>query len=216
MLDAASSTNRTAAPSTPPPPPPAPPSNGAVARATQPVLPPANPAQVASTMVRAATDPATGRIDTRALADQVVTAARTVARHAGLISGHGVDLDQFSPAAWDELVAEGSLASRRIDGAEATAIVAELGAKPAPAAASDATFAELFVGLASVARIGRELKPSATAPDGVVEAIESSSADFCIGVQWHPENFWRTGEFRTLFDSFVAAARERVPSLDED
>ncbi|WP_335307404.1 hypothetical protein [Sphingomonas phyllosphaerae] len=78
MLDAASSTNCTAAPSAPPPPPPAPPpSNGAVARATQSALPPANPAQVASTMVRAATDPATGRIDTRALADQVVTAARS-------------------------------------------------------------------------------------------------------------------------------------------
>jgi gamma-glutamyl-gamma-aminobutyrate hydrolase PuuD len=25
-------------------------------------------------------------------------------------------------------------------------------------------------------------------------------------VQWHPENFWRTGEFTGLFDSFVKAA----------
>jgi putative glutamine amidotransferase len=58
----------------------------------------------------------------------------------------------------------------------------------------------------SVARVGRNLAPSATAPDGVVEAIEAPSADFCIGVQWHPENFWRTGEFKSLFDAFVAAA----------
>jgi gamma-glutamyl-gamma-aminobutyrate hydrolase PuuD len=47
---------------------------------------------------------------------------------------------------------------------------------------------------------------SATAPDGVVEAVEDPSAAFCLGVQWHPENFWRTGEFRPLFEGFVEAA----------
>jgi putative glutamine amidotransferase len=48
---------------------------------------------------------------------------------------------------------------------------------------------------------------SATAPDGVIEAIEDSQARFCLGVQWHPENFWRTGEFRALFEGFVDACR---------
>jgi len=48
---------------------------------------------------------------------------------------------------------------------------------------------------------------SATAPDGVIEAIEDPSARFCLGVQWHPENFWRTGEFRTLFEGFLEATR---------
>ena len=47
---------------------------------------------------------------------------------------------------------------------------------------------------------------SATAPDGVIEAIEDPSAGFCLGVQWHPENFWRTGEFRPLFEGFLEAA----------
>ena len=47
---------------------------------------------------------------------------------------------------------------------------------------------------------------SATAPDGVVEAIERPGARFCVGVQWHPENFWRTGEFRSLFEAFIKAA----------
>jgi len=47
---------------------------------------------------------------------------------------------------------------------------------------------------------------SATAPDGVIEAIEDPSAPFCLGVQWHPENFWRTGEFRPLFEGFLTAA----------
>jgi putative glutamine amidotransferase len=49
-------------------------------------------------------------------------------------------------------------------------------------------------------------KISATAPDGIVEAIEDPSAKFCLGVQWHPENFWRTGEFRPLFEGLLAAA----------
>jgi putative glutamine amidotransferase len=62
----------------------------------------------------------------------------------------------------------------------------------------------------SVARLGRSLVETATSPDGVIEAIENPGADFCVGVQWHPENFWRTGEFAPLFDSFVSAARERL------
>jgi transcriptional regulator of nitric oxide reductase len=96
-------------------------------------------------------------VSSSVMADAVVTAARAVARHAGLIAGHGIDLDQFSPAAWDELVADGSLAKRKIDGAAAAALVAALGAVPALAISADATFAELFVGLASVGRIGRNL-----------------------------------------------------------
>jgi putative glutamine amidotransferase len=47
---------------------------------------------------------------------------------------------------------------------------------------------------------------SATAPDGVIEALERPASRFCVAVQWHPENFWRTGEFRALFEEFVKAA----------
>lgn len=50
---------------------------------------------------------------------------------------------------------------------------------------------------------------SATAPDGVVEAIEKPDASFCLGVQWHPENFWATGEFGSLFGGLVRAALAR-------
>ena len=64
----------------------------------------------------------------------------------------------------------------------------------------------------SVGKLGRNLKASATASDGVIEGIEAPDATFCLGVQWHPENFWRTGEFKALFDAFVAAARERMES----
>jgi len=48
----------------------------------------------------------------------------------------------------------------------------------------------------------------ATAPDGVIEAIERPDGPFCLAVQWHPENFWRTGEFRPLFEHFVRAAAD--------
>ena len=47
---------------------------------------------------------------------------------------------------------------------------------------------------------------TATAPDGVIEAIEDPTARFCLGVQWHPENFFRTGEFRALFEGFLEAS----------
>ena len=72
----------------------------------------------------------------------------------------------------------------------------------------------------SVARLGRNLQASATAPDGVIEAIEAPASTYCLGVQWHPENFWRTGEFRSLFEAFLAAAaarganRREAPSSD--
>ena len=60
----------------------------------------------------------------------------------------------------------------------------------------------------AVKRAADGFEVSATAPDGVIEAIERPASRFCIAVQWHPENFWRTGEFRPLFESFLAAARE--------
>jgi len=67
----------------------------------------------------------------------------------------------------------------------------------------------------SVATLGKDLAASATAPDGVIEAIEAPASEFCVGVQWHPENFWRTGEFRGLFEAFVAIARRRLTSQHE-
>ncbi|HEY2152219.1 MAG TPA: gamma-glutamyl-gamma-aminobutyrate hydrolase family protein [Vicinamibacterales bacterium] len=60
----------------------------------------------------------------------------------------------------------------------------------------------------AVKQIAPGLKVTATAPDGVIEAIEDPAAEFCLGVQWHPENFFRTGEFRAIFEGFLDAARK--------
>jgi putative glutamine amidotransferase len=58
----------------------------------------------------------------------------------------------------------------------------------------------------AVKQVASGFRVTATAPDGVIEAIEDPAARFCLGVQWHPENFWRTGEFRSLFEGFVQAS----------
>ncbi|PYR57843.1 MAG: hypothetical protein DMF91_18540 [Acidobacteria bacterium] len=59
----------------------------------------------------------------------------------------------------------------------------------------------------AVKRLAPGFKVAATAPDGVIEAVEDPGARFCLGVQWHPENFFRTGEFRPLFEGFLEAAQ---------
>ncbi len=55
---------------------------------------------------------------------------------------------------------------------------------------------------------GRGIVVSArSAPDDVVEGIELPDRRFALGVQWHPESFWREAEgFRPLFDALVRAA----------
>jgi putative glutamine amidotransferase len=65
----------------------------------------------------------------------------------------------------------------------------------------------------AVKEVAAGFRVSATAPDGVIEAIEDPGMAFCLGVQWHPENFWRTGEFAPLFDAFIKAASARLAEL---
>jgi putative glutamine amidotransferase len=61
----------------------------------------------------------------------------------------------------------------------------------------------------SVKRAAAGFEVTATSPDGVIEAMEKPDAPYCIAVQWHPENFWRTGEFRELFEGLIQAAGQR-------
>ena len=51
------------------------------------------------------------------------------------------------------------------------------------------------------------LVASAMAPDGLIEAAESSNGHFLLGVQWHPEVFDVSDPHtRQLFRGFVEAA----------
>ena len=54
----------------------------------------------------------------------------------------------------------------------------------------------------ALGRIAGELRVTATAEDGVVEAVELPEHRFCVGVQWHPE----VGQDPRLFAAHVAAA----------
>lgn len=62
----------------------------------------------------------------------------------------------------------------------------------------------------SVQRVADGFDATATSPGGVIEAMEMPGPAFCVAVQWHPENFWRTGEFRSLFEGLVRAANENT------
>jgi putative glutamine amidotransferase len=54
---------------------------------------------------------------------------------------------------------------------------------------------------------GRDLRPVAYAPDGVVEAVEDTRGRFIIGVQWHPEcGFQNDPLSQSLFKSFIESA----------
>ncbi|MEK3973521.1 gamma-glutamyl-gamma-aminobutyrate hydrolase family protein [Psychrobacillus sp. FSL K6-1267] len=62
-----------------------------------------------------------------------------------------------------------------------------------------------------VNRVGEGLKVAATAPDGIVEAVESENHTFIYGFQWHPEEFALIGDepSKKLFAKFIEAAIER-------
>ena len=60
---------------------------------------------------------------------------------------------------------------------------------------------------------GQGLIVSASARDGVVEAVETLDQPFVIGVQWHPERLFMTDETsRRLFAAFVYAAKSYAPT----
>jgi putative glutamine amidotransferase len=54
------------------------------------------------------------------------------------------------------------------------------------------------------------LVASAHSPDGLIEAVESGTGQFLLGVQWHPEIFEHQDErTRRLFTAFVDAANRK-------
>jgi putative glutamine amidotransferase len=59
----------------------------------------------------------------------------------------------------------------------------------------------------AVQHTGRNLRPVAVSPDGVVEAVEDTRGKFVVGVQWHPERGFSTDPLsQALFKSFIEAA----------
>lgn len=64
----------------------------------------------------------------------------------------------------------------------------------------------------AVKSLAPALVASAHAPDGLVEALESGTEHFLVGVQWHPEIFESRDEgTRRLFRTFIDAAHRKGP-----
>ena len=61
----------------------------------------------------------------------------------------------------------------------------------------------------AVGKLGKNLKSTAWAKDGVIECIEDTREDrFVLGVQWHPELSWRTDDLsRNIFTEFISACK---------
>ncbi|MGO8971799.1 MAG: gamma-glutamyl-gamma-aminobutyrate hydrolase family protein [Myxococcaceae bacterium] len=61
----------------------------------------------------------------------------------------------------------------------------------------------------AVSRVASTLKVSASSPDGVVEAVESTEHPFALGVQWHPELLLQSMPLQLgLYRALVQKARE--------
>lgn len=58
----------------------------------------------------------------------------------------------------------------------------------------------------AVAKVGKDCIVSATAPDGVIEAIELPTHPFCLGVQWHPEYHVTNGD-DLILEAFIDASK---------
>lgn len=58
----------------------------------------------------------------------------------------------------------------------------------------------------AVSSVGPRAVVAATAPDGIIEAIELPESLFCLGVQWHPEDMPEEPLGETLFAGLVEAA----------
>jgi putative glutamine amidotransferase len=68
----------------------------------------------------------------------------------------------------------------------------------------------------SVKEVGTGMRLAGRAPDGVIEAIESVSDWFLLGVQWHPERMLSDTRHGRLWHAFVTAAASAGtwPSLE--
>jgi putative glutamine amidotransferase len=77
---------------------------------------------------------------------------------------------------------------------------------------------EIFVNSShhqAVCKVGARLRVGARAPDGVIEAIEATKADwFCVGVQWHPESETASALDMQLLEAFVQACLRQAQSLN--
>ena len=95
--------------------------------------------------------------------DAILRSARAVAASRGILgsTGSGLRFDDFAPAGWSELIDEGSLVRLTITTGEARRAIEALGGRLLPEGVplppDEESFLDLYVGLATPARVGRNL-----------------------------------------------------------
>jgi putative glutamine amidotransferase len=66
----------------------------------------------------------------------------------------------------------------------------------------------------AVRQLGAGLRVGARAPDGVIEALESTDGQwFCVAVQWHPESETASALDLQLFECFIQACLRQAQPL---
>lgn len=96
------------------------------------------------------------------MSDAIFQSARAIGQSRDILEGEisGIDLIGFEEAGWSELVADGSITKLRLTVGEAEAPMLGKGAQlyePAARGNPDSLFIELWTGLATPARIGRNI-----------------------------------------------------------
>ena len=59
----------------------------------------------------------------------------------------------------------------------------------------------------SIKTVSKKVVINAKAPDGIIEGIEFTELDFCIGVQWHPEFLIDDSDIK-IFSSLIKSAKK--------
>ncbi len=152
-------------------------------------------------------------VSTGVIRDGILRTARTLAIGRGLIAaGGGVDRLSFAPATWDQLLAMGALAERRVSMTEAAAALA--GAK-VPVQPGDGDFLHLWVGVIDTPTVGQNLlgQQDFTRAVGNLGAGGSGLIVMGQGVQSHRGTEWKkTGTFDRV--TVVQGERRWQPTED--
>ncbi len=67
----------------------------------------------------------------------------------------------------------------------------------------------------AIKEVGRGLRVTAKAPDGIVEGLEDAGLPFYVGVQWHPEDMTGEKSASLIFEAFVEAAQKYAQEKDQ-
>jgi transcriptional regulator of nitric oxide reductase len=123
-------------------------------------------------------------ISSTVINDVIIRAARDVARSRGLFGHARIDLASYQPLDFATLLDDGSLSHLRLSAGEVQAAFAQRGARLFPPGADpepDATLADLVFGLATPARIGRNLLGERPYSEAMADLAEGDQLIFIGG-----------------------------------